>query len=339
MAQKLAERLPNSLVLDQFRNAGNPLAHYDGTAQEILDQCDNKVDMIVLGAGTGGQATGIGRKMKDLLPSCQVVCADPHGSTLAPGNGESGFYEVEGIGYDFIPTVLDRSVVDRWEKIGDKESFLMARELITKEGLLCGGSSGTAMVAALRAAKDLKEGQRCVVILPDGVRNYMTKFLADSWMIERGFLSKQVNKVEASPVEEKPWFWDLSVNSIAHGISIATVPEKTKCSDAIALMKQRGYDQLPIVNSENRLMGMVTVSGLMLSIASGNVSIDSPVSGALIKNFPKLEKDGTLGTLTAMLKVSHYVVIVESFEGEGEHKLEGILTHIDVLNYLMVADS
>lgn len=339
VAQKLARKLPNSYILDQFKNAGNPLAHYDGTATEILEQCENRVDMIVAGAGTGGTIAGIGRKIKDVLPSCQVVAFDPVGSTLAPESTEPGFYEVEGIGYDFIPTVLDLSVVDRWEKTSDKESLLMAREIMSKEGLLCGGSSGSALVAALRAAKDLKEGQRCVVVLPDGVRNYMTKFLADKWMIERGYISPAAAKVEASPVVEKPWFWNLSVSSIAHGLGLVTISNDTKCADAIALMKQRGYDQLPVVDTSNKLIGMVTVFDLMAKIASGSASIDSSVNNVLIKDFPKIGKDSTLGILTAMLKTNHYVVVVESLQPENEHSLAGILTHIDVLNYLIVADS
>lgn len=333
VAQRLARKIPNSCVLDQFRNAGNPLAHYDATAEEILEQCDNRVDMLVVGAGTGGSVAGMGRKLKEKAPNCRIVAFDPIGSTLAPGSTENGFYEVEGVGYDFIPTVLDMSVVDQWEKTSDKESFLMARDLIAKEGLLCGGSSGASMVAAMRAAKTLDAKQRCVVILADGVRNYMTKFLSDNWMIERGFLTKPAAKIEASPVEEKPWFWNISVKNILQNLGLATVGKGTKCVDAISLMKQRGYDQLPVVESSNALLGMVTVSSLMTKIAVGEIALDSVVDDALIKNFPKIDKEATLGDLTAILKASHYVVVVEN------EMVAGILTHIDVLNYLIVADA
>lgn len=134
--------------------------------------------MVVIGAGTGGTATGVGRKLKEKCPNCIIVGTDPVGSILAQpeelnANGGSGFYEVEGVGYDFIPTVLDRSVVDYWIKTKDRESLITSRRLIKEEGLLCGGSSGANVWAALQAAKRLKAGQRCVVILPDGVRNYM----------------------------------------------------------------------------------------------------------------------------------------------------------------------
>jgi cystathionine beta-synthase len=134
----------------------------------------------VCGVGTGGTIAGIGRRLKELLPNIIIIGIDPYGSILAQPeslNTGVGSYQVEGIGYDFVPSVLDRSIVDKWYKVGDKEAFLMARRMIREEGLLCGGSCGTAMVGALLASKVLKKGQRCCVLLPDSVRNYMTKFL------------------------------------------------------------------------------------------------------------------------------------------------------------------
>lgn len=180
VALKLNKEIPNSHILDQYSNPSNPLAHYDQTAEEILESCDGQVDMVVIGAGTGGTITGIGTKIKEKCPTCQIVGVDPIGSILAVPdtlNDENRLkpYQVEGIGYDFIPEVLHRDIVDRWIKMGDKDSFVMARRLIREEGLLCGGSSGTAVAAALIAAKDLKKGQKCVVVLPDSTRNYMTK--------------------------------------------------------------------------------------------------------------------------------------------------------------------
>lgn len=126
----------------QYSNADNPLIHYDLTAEEILEDCDGHVDMIVFGAGTGGTATGLGRKLKEKCPNIKVICADPVGSLLAVPEemNKEGvqFFEVEGIGYDFIPTVLDRNIVDKWYKNNDREAFTMARRLIKEEGLLCG---------------------------------------------------------------------------------------------------------------------------------------------------------------------------------------------------------
>jgi len=193
IAKKLNKEIPNSHILDQYGNPSNPLAHYDGTAEEILQQCDGKIDAIVMTAGTGGTITGVARKIRERLPSCKIVAVDPVGSILAwpeSLNNAISTYKVEGIGYDFIPTVLDRPLVDTWIKTEDKESFIMARRLIKDEGLLVGGSSGSVMVAALKVAKTMPPGSRIVVLLPDSVRNYMSKFLNDQWMIDNGYLEK-----------------------------------------------------------------------------------------------------------------------------------------------------
>lgn len=188
VAIRLKEEIEGAVILDQYVNLGNPLAHYENTAEEILYALNDKVDMVVVGAGTGGSVTGIARKVKEICPDCRIVGTDPVGSILAdPSQTETSLYEVEGIGYDFVPTVLDRDLIDVWIKTQDKESFQMAKRLIREEGLLCGGSSGATVDAAMRAAKDLREDQTCVVILPDSIRNYMSKFLNDDWMAAHGF--------------------------------------------------------------------------------------------------------------------------------------------------------
>ncbi|KAL9645961.1 hypothetical protein ABK040_001068 [Willaertia magna] len=157
VAKKLKEEIGSSAhILDQYMNQDNPLAHYEGTAEEIIKQTGGKIDVVVCGVGTGGTITGIAKKLKEKLPHIKIVGADPVGSLLAdPENDKVGTYAVEGIGYDFVPDVLDRSLVDVWVKTDDKTSFKLARELIKDEGLLCGGSSGSAMQAAIEAAKKL----------------------------------------------------------------------------------------------------------------------------------------------------------------------------------------
>ena len=186
VAKKLNKEIPNSHILDQYANPSNPEAHYNGTAEEIIEDFGTNLDMVVIGVGTGGTITGIAKRLKEHIPNIKVIGADPIGSILGGGT-EVKPYLVEGIGYDFFPDVLDNSMVDEYVKTKDEESFLMARRLIKEEGLLCGGSSGTATVAALKSAHILKEDQKCLILLPDGIRNYMTKFPNDKWMESKGF--------------------------------------------------------------------------------------------------------------------------------------------------------
>ncbi len=186
-AERLHKEIPNSHILDQYINSANPDAHYYDTAGEILKDFANSLDMMVISAGTGGTITGIAKRLKEEIPNITIVGVDPYGSILAGGDEVFDYY-VEGIGYDFFPDVFDPSLVDEWVKTDDKESFLMARRLIKEEGLLVGGSSGAAVWGALQAASKLKKGQKCLVILPDSIRNYLSKFVSDEWMQEKGFL-------------------------------------------------------------------------------------------------------------------------------------------------------
>mmetsp|Transcript_5428 Transcript_5428/g.7687 ORF Transcript_5428/g.7687 Transcript_5428/m.7687 type:complete len:359 (-) Transcript_5428:51-1127(-) len=206
VAKRLQQEIPNSHILDQYSNPSNPMAHYDGTAEEIIRQTGGQIDMLVAGTGTGGTITGLAKKLKEHNPNIIIVGVDPGGSILAvPDNmndkHRSEAYQVEGIGSDFVPQVLDRYVIDRWMKSNDTESLVMMRRLIRDEGLLCGGSCGAAVSCALKAASTLKKGQRCVVILPDSVRNYMSKALSDDWMTDHGFVDNDVIK----PKQSETW--------------------------------------------------------------------------------------------------------------------------------------
>ena len=187
VAKRLEKERPNAYILDQYCNPNNPLAHYYGTGQEIIDDLGGKVDMVVMGAGTGGTITGVSKRLKEHNPECIIVGVDPVGSILANEKDEVGTYKVEGIGYDFIPDVLTRSLIDIWVKTEDKQAFQLALRLIKEEGLLCGGSSGSALYGVFDQASKLPVGANCVVVLPDGVRNYMTKFLDERWMQEHEF--------------------------------------------------------------------------------------------------------------------------------------------------------
>jgi len=187
VAKKLNKEIPNSHILDQYTNKNNNDAHYYGTAGEILEQTNGgKFDYFVCGVGTGGTITGCAQRFKKDAPNVTIVGVDPVGSIL--GGGELGDpYKVEGIGYDFFPDVLDNKLIDRYIKTTDAPSFELALRLIREEALLCGGSSGSVIYGALEIAKECKGGEKIVVILADGVRNYMSKFLSPQWMQDQGF--------------------------------------------------------------------------------------------------------------------------------------------------------
>ncbi|XP_055935370.1 cystathionine beta-synthase-like isoform X1 [Argiope bruennichi] len=342
VAQKVNMQIPNSIILDQYRNPGNPLAHYDSTAEELLEQCDNKIDMVVMGGGTGGTITGIGRKLKEKIPNVKVIGVDPIGSILAEPESlnvtDKVSYEVEGIGYDFIPTVLDRSLVDRWYKVDDKDSFNMSRMLIKKEGILCGGSSGSALTAAIKAAKDLKEGQRCVVILPDGVRNYMTKFLTDNWMTEKDF-----SDIDSEMVA-KHWWWNLKVNSLNLAAPITILPHMS-CQDAIDIMHKEAFDQLPVVDDTGEILGVITLGNLMAKIMAGKVVSTAVVSEVLYTTFHKITLDTTLGRLSTILDTGHFALVVHNQRQftdkesmETKQIVIGVVTRIDLINFITNED-
>lgn len=185
VAKKLNDEISDSHILDQYANPDNPNAHYFGTAEEIISEFGTDLDMVVMGVGTGGTITGVAKKLKEAIPDISIVGADPIGSILGGGEIVEP-YLVEGIGYDFFPDVLDNSLIDRYIKVSDQDSFITARQLIKEEGLLCGGSSGTAVWAAMQAAADLQQDQKCLVILPDSIRNYLSKFVSDEWMNKEG---------------------------------------------------------------------------------------------------------------------------------------------------------
>lgn len=190
VAKRMVDEMPNAVMLDQYTNDSNPKVHYEDTGREIVEQTGSKVDYVVIGIGTGGTLTGVAQRLREDVPDCKVVAVDPVGSIMG-GGSEVSSYAVEGIGYDFLPDVFYPELMDIVVKTRDKESFQMARRIIREEGLLVGGSSGSAVWAALEIAKKCKGGERIVVILPDSIRNYMSKFLDTEWMKERGFLDER----------------------------------------------------------------------------------------------------------------------------------------------------
>jgi cystathionine beta-synthase len=319
VARRLQSELPNAHILDQYANPNNPLVHERETGQEILDDLNGQVDMVVMGAGTGGSITGVARRLKHARPDCLVVGADPVGSILA-GAGDVGTYKVEGIGYDFIPDVLDRSLVDEWVKTTDQPSFLLARRLIREEGLLVGGSSGSAMFAALQAAPRLRAGQNCVVVLPDGVRNYMTKFVDDKWMRDNGFFQTPTVQGRVQDI--------LATEARRPDLVLAKDIETIR--EVVDTMRENGISQMP-VTSGGVLVGIVTEADLMQFLGSGEGTTDSLVSKCMTRHVATVGVSSPISALEELLRKNTAVVVVDNARCPI-----GILTRIDLLHYLTV---
>ncbi|KAL5332182.1 tryptophan synthase beta subunit-like PLP-dependent enzyme [Aspergillus crustosus] len=305
VAKRLEKELPNAHILDQYNNENNPLAHEYGTAEEIWDQTKGEIKAIVAGAGTGGTITGLSRGLKKHNSDIQVIAADPHGSILAvPAalNEEHANepYKVEGIGYDFIPQVLDQHAVDKWYKTDDKESFKYSRRLIAEEGLLVGGSSGSAVAALVKAAKDYKfsKDDVVVVVLPDSIRSYLTKFADDDWLAANDLLPSLPTEVTIQSSDQQPQgqdnaFADSRVSSLRLK-PVTTVHSNIPCETAIEIMRDRGFDQLPVLApSGKKLVGLVTLGNVLSRLTHNRATGKSPVADVMFdfRTIPEVVTD------------------------------------------------
>jgi cystathionine beta-synthase len=316
VAKRLEKILPNAHILDQYSNPDNPDAHYEGTGKEIVEQAGGKLDAMVMSAGTGGTITGVARRLKEEIPACQIIGVDPEGSILA-GPGPIQSYKVEGIGYDFIPDVLHKDLVDRWIKSRDRESFLMARRLIRQEGLLVGGSSGSAVWAAVELAKEIGPGKRICVILPDSVRNYMTKFLDDAWMRENGFTESR---------------WESnSVGDLLRSMPTPEVwtarPEET-VAVACERMKEHGVSQLPVVE-DGHLVGILGETDVLTRIVHGHTAMQDTVAEAMFREVKTVHLDDDASVLTQVFADGLIGVVVDD-----ERRFKGVITKLDLVDFL-----
>ncbi|KAH8850300.1 Cystathionine beta-synthase [Schistosoma japonicum] len=301
-------------ILNQYTNPYNPIAHFDETAEEILRDCTQengkiKLDMLVMGVGTGGTITGLLRKIKMKVPNCLIVGVDPVGSILAnPQSKETTPYEIEGIGYEFSPTVLDTKRIDKWCKTGDHESFVMARRLIHEEGLPSGGSSGAAVLGAIKTIKQLGLGKdnRVVVILHDNVRNYMTKFVSNDWMFSRGYIDFPLGDIFRNH-----WI-NTTLNELIDDLpkTIKITNEKT-IKQASDLIKSENVRALLVTES----MGIKTCvlgvfdSSVLRQLFNGSVKPTDLVTNAMNRNYRQVVEKHGLDRVSRELTNEPYVVV------------------------------
>ncbi|HEY5950666.1 MAG TPA: cystathionine beta-synthase [Kofleriaceae bacterium] len=315
VAKRLREIIPSSHILDQYSNPSNPGAHEDGTGREIIDQCGGKIDAVVMTAGTGGTITGVAKVIKREVPGCQIVGVDPEGSILA-GPGEIKSYKVEGIGYDFIPDVLDRRLVDRWIKSNDRDSFIVARQLIRQEGLLVGGSSGSAVWAALQVCREMP-GKRVVVILPDSIRNYLTKFADDRWMRQQGFVKGD---------------WEVgTVADVMRALGrreVISLDLNDRLGRATELFKEHGISQMPVLD-EGKLSGILTESDVLHHLVSGRSTQDTVVAEVMERRVSTVGLGASSGELPRIFERGEVAIVVDD-----ARKVIGIITKMDLIEML-----
>ncbi|HXF57039.1 MAG TPA: cystathionine beta-synthase [Actinomycetota bacterium] len=322
VADRLTEEIPGAFQPNQYFNPENPRAHYETTGPEIWEQTEGKVDVLVAGVGTGGTITGVGRYLKERNPDVMVVGADPEGSVFSAPEEPARPYLVEGIGEDFWPETFDPSVVDRWVRVSDRDSFLTARAITRQEGILVGGSSGTAMFAALTVARELDRDALMVVIFPDTGRNYLSKLYSDSWMLQYGFLERpEVVRVEEVLAARRA---DLP--------PLIVVQAHEKVRQAVDRLQQYGISQAPVVRGDSHevsaFVGSVREAQLLDRIFRDSDALQADVAEVMAPPLPMVEFDEPMETAFAELQVAPAVVVTK--EGQAL----GVLTRADLLEFL-----
>ncbi len=323
VSRKIAAETPNAIYANQYHNPVNPRVHYRTTGPEIWKQTGGKIDVFVAGLGTGGTISGIGKYLKEKNPHIRVVGADPVGSLyyeyFKTGKlGAAHTYTVEGIGEDFLPSTMNFDVVDDVLQVSDQESFLMARRLVKEEALFVGGSSGTAVAAAVRYAKDLPEGKTVVVILPDSGSRYLSRFLNDDWMRQNRFLESEL--VEGTVRD---------VLRVKRQGKLITVSSGDRMMDVIGTMKKHNIAQVPVVDRGD-LVGMITEVDLLNHMVHEAPHQKDETIAALVST-EHMEVVGPRTSLEALSEIfgrGHVAIVLDGQD------IAGIVAKIDLIDFL-----
>ncbi|NIV18702.1 MAG: pyridoxal-phosphate dependent enzyme [Woeseiaceae bacterium] len=320
LGQRIAEER-DAYFINQFGNPDNPLAHEQTTAPEIVEQMGGELDAIVVGVGSSGTVAGIGAYLEKHAPNVEMVLADPVGSVLADyineGElGKPGSWLVEGIGEDFIPSIANFDKVTKAYAITDAESFSTARNLLRKEGILAGSSSGTLLSAALKYCREQTEPKRVVTFACDTGNKYLSKLFNDFWLEDQGFIQREqrgdLRDLIGRPHDER---------------ATITVGPTDILTTAHNRLRNAGFSQLPVME-EGRLVGVVTEDAIIQFVFGKPELMNAPVAEAMESAFIQLDKTASVNNLVAMLHVQPYAAIMD-----GNHFL-GLITRSDVLNYL-----
>jgi cystathionine beta-synthase len=320
VANRLTMEIPGSFQPNQFANPNNPLSHYQSTGPEIWEQTGGKITCLVAGAGTGGTISGTAKYLKEKNPNIKIVGADPEGSIYS--GDTPGSYKVEGIGEDFIPRNADIKIVDVFERVSDKESFQMARRLAREEGLLVGGSCGTATVAALRVAQTMTEDDVIVVILPDGGRGYLSKVYSDDWLRDNGFLPADGQSYYAKDLLERKKV-DGRVPPMI------TVKPDDMVQDAIDMMEKYGIDQLPVITEAGKNVGHINDLVAMQIVFERKHPESTSISSVMGRPYPQVDIASEIDSVYKQFKLGTSMVILTK-----EGKANGVLTKFDIVQHL-----
>jgi len=320
VAERLSREIPGAFQPNQYFNQANPSSHYETTGPEIWEQTDGKVDVVVAGLGTGGTMTGVARFLKEKKPSVMMVGADPEGSLYSGDTIKP--YKVEGIGEDFIPGTIDLKLIDRIVQVNDRDSFLMARRITREEGILVGGSSGTAMKAAMDVARGLDEKTLMVVILPDTGRNNLSKIYNDEWMRQNGFFERFPRQLVHDVVVREREMPEL-----------ITVSSKEKVGRAIDLLQEHGISQMPVTEDGGgpgqRLVGSIQERTLLDRVYRDPGLIDTTVGAAMDGPFPTIAAGAHVDEAFSTLLAGATALVVMDAE-----RPVGIITRLDLLEFM-----